>query len=357
MTEVTEDKALTTSKAVTVRDYLVTRQAELSTALPRHMTADRMIRVALTAMTRDPKLFDCDPKSLYKAVMQAAQLGLEPDGILGQAYLIPFRNNKRGGVYEAQFIPGYKGLIDLARRSGQVLSIGAHVVYEKDQFEFQHGTEEYLRHVPYLGDDRGERVAVYAAAKLRDGGSHFDVLRIADVEKIRKASQRPDAGPWKDHWEQMARKTAIRRLCNYLSLSPEIQRAVALDSQAEAGIPQVYDSDVIDIDAVQDPAQAATDAAAAALREKIAGAKAPETEATPVEPEPGWEGHTMMAKLAACSDRADVDDLLQYPKWRAGVVALSKREGAALDKAVEKRLAELGTSRFKSGLGQLEGER
>lgn len=216
---------------------------QIRLALPKHMTAERMLRVALTAAQRNPDLLKCDQLSFVGSVVQASQLGLEPDGILGHAYLVPF-NNSQTGRKEVQLIAGYKGLIDLARRSGHVTSISAHVVYEKDEFTFVYGIDEKLHHVPHMKGDRGEPVAVYAVAKMKDGGYAFDVMSKAEVEKIRASSKQANKGPWKDHWGEMARKTAIRRLVKYLPLSPELQKAVSLDELADAGVPQTLDIEV-----------------------------------------------------------------------------------------------------------------
>lgn len=238
------------SPMTTLRDLLKKSESQIKMALPRHMSADRMLRVTLTAVQRTPELLRCDPLSVVGCVVQASQLGLEPDGILGNAYLIPF-NNRKTGRLECQLIAGYRGLIELARRSGHLVSIAAHVVYERDKFTFSYGIEDKLEHVPYMGgDDRGDVVCVYAVARLRDGGYAFDVMSKADVEKIRAGSKAGNSGPWQTHWSEMARKTVIRRLVKYLSLSPEIQKAVALDEMADAGVAQSLDIEVESSEAV-----------------------------------------------------------------------------------------------------------
>lgn len=234
-----------TNTIKTIRELLLKSKDQIALALPRHLNADRLLRVAMTTIQRTPKLLDCTPKSLLGAVMECAQLGLEPDGILGHAYLIPF---KVKGVYQAQLMIGYKGLISLARRSGQVISISAQVVYERDKFEYQYGLEEKLNHIPAAGD-RGKPIYVYAVAKMRDGGHAFEVLTVNEVEKIRKSSKAADDGPWVTHWEEMARKTAVRRLAKYLPLSVEFQRAATLDEYVEAGIIQdLGEQKIIDLE-------------------------------------------------------------------------------------------------------------
>ena len=219
----------------TIRGLLEQSKAQIAMALPRHMDPDRLLRVAMTSIQKNPKLLDCDTKSLLGAVIQSAQLGLEPDGVLGQAYLIPYKTT-------CQFIPGYKGLIDLARRSGQIVSIASHCIYENDQFTFNYGLKETLEHIPARGN-RGQMIGVYAVAILKDGGHSIEVMWTEDINKIRDKSSGYMAAikykkdhPWLSHYDEMARKTVIRRLCKYLPLSVELSRAVALDEQAEAGV-------------------------------------------------------------------------------------------------------------------------
>jgi recombination protein RecT len=252
----------------TVKDLLASpaMRQQIAHALPKHMNADRMTRIALTLMRQIPDLAACEPKSFMGALMQVSQLGLEPGGALGHAYLIPFKvNRKRGNdwvkVHEVQVIIGYRGMIDLARRSGQIVSLSARVVREKDRFLYAYGLDETLTHVPYEGDDDpGEITHVYAVAKLQGGGVQFEVMTRKQVESVRDKSQgytgalanaeklkKPVDSPWINNFDEMARKTAVRRLFKYLPVSIEIQTAVGLDEQAEAGINQ-HNAAVIDGD-------------------------------------------------------------------------------------------------------------
>lgn len=216
-----------------VRGALEKMKSQMAMALPRHITPDRLLRVTMTAVQNTPKLLDCDRTSLFAAVMTCAQLGLEPDGVLGQAYLVPFKG-------KVQFIPGYKGYLTLARNSGEITSIQAHEVCQNDKFSYAYGLDEHLHHVPAEGE-RGEITHFYAYAKFKDGGHVFEVMTRADVEKIRDGSEGYKAfkagaiksTPWDSHYVQMGRKTAIRRLANYLPLS--VQRAAALDAAYDAG--------------------------------------------------------------------------------------------------------------------------
>lgn len=231
-------------KPTNIHGFLETYKGEIAKALPKHMTADRMARIALTEFRKTPALMKCDPATLFGAVIQCSQLGLEPGGSMGHAYLIPFENKKRGTT-DVQFIIGYRGMLDLARRSGQIVSISARDVCANDKFSYRYGLDETIEHVPAEGQ-RGELTHVYAVAKLKDGGVQLEVLTRAQIEEIRNASQgyktavrfnRTDS-PWIAHFTEMARKTAIRRLFKYLPVSIEIQRAVTLDEAGEGGISQ-----------------------------------------------------------------------------------------------------------------------
>ena len=231
-------------RPTTIHGFLETYKGEIARALPKHMTADRMARIALTEFRKTPALMKCDPATLFGSVIQCAQLGLEPGGALGHAYLIPFENRKKGTT-DVQFIIGYRGMIDLARRSGQIVSLTARVVNSNDKFVYHYGLDETIEHIPAEGD-RGDMTHVYAVAKLKDGGVQFEVMSRHDIEAVRNESQgyktamrydRKDS-PWIAHFEEMAKKTVIRRLFKYLPVSIELQRAVALDEQGEAGVAQ-----------------------------------------------------------------------------------------------------------------------
>ncbi|WP_312839295.1 recombination protein RecT [Pantoea piersonii] len=219
-------------------------KAQIALALPKHMTADRLARIAMTELRKTPKLMQCDQMSFLGAIMQCAQLGLEHGGALGHAYLLPFdKRQKQGNQWvtvatETQLIIGYRGMIDLARRSGQIVSLSARAVFENDKFSYAYGLEEKLEHVPNEDGNPGALTHVYAVARLKDGGVQFEVMSKAAVDKVRALSKSGDKGPWVDHYEEMAKKTAIRRLFKYLPVSIELQRAVNLDEKAETDVPQ-----------------------------------------------------------------------------------------------------------------------
>lgn len=223
-----------------VQNLLQKLQPQLLKALPKHLSPDRMTRIALTEMRKVPKLMQCDPMSFCGAIMQCAQLGLEPGGALGHIYLIPFENRKKG-VTEVQVLMGYRGMIELARRSGQIVSLSAHEVYENDVFEFEYGLSEKLRHVPSLSE-RGKLTAVYAVAHFVGGGHQIEVMSKNDVEKIRARSKSGNSGPWLTDWDEMAKKTVLRKLFKYLPVSIEkLQQATALDEQADYGSQDMKD--------------------------------------------------------------------------------------------------------------------
>lgn len=225
-----EQKALAPIEMVRAELARPGRQKALAAVLPKHLTPERLCRLALLACEKTPKLLECDRVSLYGAILTAAQLGLEPDGVLGQAYLVPFKG-------KVQFIPGYRGLITLARNSGAVVSVAAQAVREKDHFAYRFGLDPQCDHIPSAEKDRGEITHFYAVATFKDGGHHFDVLTRADVEKIRDSSPAYKSGgetPWKSHFEEMGKKTAIRRIAKYLPMN--VQRAAAIADAYDRGI-------------------------------------------------------------------------------------------------------------------------
>jgi recombination protein RecT len=224
------------------------KKGELAKMLPKTLSIERLLKVAQIAATTTPALAKCDVPSLVGAIGQCAQMGLEPNTVLGHAYLVPFNTKRKDAngaerwVNSVQVIIGYKGLIDLARRSGQIVSIAAHEVCESDHFELVYGLDEKLNHTPAMGE-RGKVIGFYAVAKLKDGGYCFEFMSLHQVQEIMKATQSKGGyGPWKEHFIEMGRKTVIRRLAKYLPLSIEFQTAAALDGMAEAGKDQHNDS-------------------------------------------------------------------------------------------------------------------
>lgn len=233
-----------TGTQLTIRDRLNSpeQRAELAKVLPKHLTADRMARTALTAMMRTPKLAECTQPSFFKCLMDLSQWGLEPDG--RRAHLIPFEN-KRQGVVECQLILDYKGIVELCYRSGLVDSIHADVVRRGDLFRFRAGYVE--DHVPWFLRDPNDRpesagdiYAVYCIVRMKSGTAKHDVMSVDDVNAIRDKSQGwyafkkgfTKSTPWADYWNEMAKKTVFKRCAKWLPWSAEI--GYAMDSDDEA---------------------------------------------------------------------------------------------------------------------------
>lgn len=208
----------------TIRDLVSSYQSEFAKVLPKHLTPERFVRVALTALTKTPKLAECDKSSFMSAMLTLSQLGLEPDGRL--AHLIPFNNRKANRV-DCQLIIDYKGLVELAMRSGLIASIHADIVCENDEFEYDIG--EIKRHKINLKQPRGSAYAVYALIKMRDGGTKTEVMTMEEVNKIRARSRSGNDGPWASDFNEMAKKTVFRRASKWLSLSPEFRDALDKD--------------------------------------------------------------------------------------------------------------------------------
>lgn len=209
-------------------------KASIAEMLPKHMSADRVIRSALATVARNPTLLQCTAQSIVSSVALAAELGLEPSGTLGSAYLVPFKDGKDGKM-KAQLIPGYRGLIDLAKRGGEVINIEARIVHEKDEFEIVYGTETRITHKPAVIDEPGNMICVYSIARLKDGSTQVEMMTAKQVLGIKARSKSRDNGPWKTDFEEMARKSCVKRLVKYLPLSIELARAMQTDDDIEAG--------------------------------------------------------------------------------------------------------------------------
>lgn len=238
--------------SATVKKFFEANRGTLEALLPKHFDSERMLKLALGALRTTPKLAGASLSSLLGSVVTCAQLGLEPNTPLGHAYLLPFdKREKRDGQWvtvetQVQVIIGWKGMVDLARRSGQIVSIAAHEVCEGDDFRFAYGLEEELVHRPAM-KDRGAVIGFYAVAKLQGGGYSFEFMSTDEVNHIRdKAAEKNRAkkdnqgrpiitGPWLDNYVEMGRKTVLRRLFKYLPISIEsLAFASAIDGNAVA---------------------------------------------------------------------------------------------------------------------------
>lgn len=212
-----------------LRTVLERNAAAVGASLPSGFSQDRFVRLLLTAANTNPELFECDPTSFLAAGVGAAQLGLEPNDARGLAYLIPFRDRRRGRV--VQLIIGYRGMLDLARRSGQVTAVHVHPVFEQDTFTYKLGLEPTLEHLPAGGDENPDDLThVYAVAKI-GGDSQFVVMNRPQLESLRKQFGRSKMSPWHTHFVEMCKKSAIRRLCKLLPQTVETAMAADYDER------------------------------------------------------------------------------------------------------------------------------
>ena len=219
------------NKSKTIFDVIQAGAKQFATALPKHVNSERFVRIAITTIRQNPKLAKCSQESLLGALMVSAQLGLEP-GTLGQCYLIPFENKKAGTV-ECQFQIGYKGLIELLRRSGQLSDIYSYTVYENDDFNIEYGLSRTLTHKPNF-DERGEIKGFYAVAILKDGAKAFEYMTKDEVvkheEKYRKGSYKNDV--WNKNFEEMSQKTVVKKLLKWLPVSVEFLEMANKDEKS-----------------------------------------------------------------------------------------------------------------------------
>lgn len=232
--QMTTEQAVKNDVFSSLRDEKV--KNELSLVLPNKMDIHKFTRLFLSEVSKNPKLNKCVPREFMLAVSTIAQLGLEVGAALGHAYILPYENKKKNKI-EPQVIIGYRGMIDLARRSGQIVSIESRVVYEKDRFEVEFGLNSKLVHVPNFDcEDRGQVRFAYAVAHLVGGGYQFEVVGINEIKKI---IPKHGSNVWDNHFDEMAKKTVIRRLFKMLPISTEMSRAVSLDDAASADISQI----------------------------------------------------------------------------------------------------------------------
>ena len=234
----------------TMQDMIKKMSGEIAKALPSVITPERFTRITLSALSNNPTLCECTPASFLGAMMTAAQLGVEPNTPLGQAYLIPYKNSKKitrpdGKTewvqqLECQFQLGYKGLLDLAYRSGEISVIQAHTVYEKDEFTYEFGLDAKLEHKPYKGADKGEPVAFYAMFKTKDGGYGFEVMSVDDIRaharKYSQAFAKGSSSPWQTNFEEMAKKTVLKRVLKYAPLKSDFVRGLGQDETIKTEI-------------------------------------------------------------------------------------------------------------------------
>lgn len=222
------EKPVKLTKNMSMPDIVKAMMPEIRKALPSVITPERFTRIALSALNNTPALQQCSPMSFIASLLNSAQLGLEPNTPLGQAYLIPYKNK---GQMECQFQIGYKGLIDLAYRNGQMQTIQAQAVYENDFFEYEYGLEPKLVHKPAYSD-RGEITYFYGLFKTVNGGFGFSVMSKADMDNYARTYSKAfasDYSPWKTSYEEMAKKTVIKQALKYAPIKTDFQRALSTD--------------------------------------------------------------------------------------------------------------------------------
>ncbi len=218
-------------------DLLEKQKDQIKRAFPREVNVDRVIRIIITALSREPILAKCTPISILGCAIQSAQLGLEPDSILGQCYFIPFYNSQKK-VYEAQLVVGYRGYIDLAYRSGMIKSIFASAVIKEDDFAYEYGSNQFLKHIPKHRDKTSiawdDIIGSYAYVYTIQGGFVFKVLDKLELEIARSYSKSTsEKSAWNTRPNIMAMKTSLRQLNKFMPLSPQLRIVDMLESMYE----------------------------------------------------------------------------------------------------------------------------
>ena len=310
-------------------------QKQMQMALPRGMDADRILRIAMTALRQTPKLGACTPASFIGALFQSAQLGLEPSNGLGQAYLVPYGQ-------AVTFIIGYKGLIELARRSGQISELYAYPVYAADHFNFTLGLHRNIDHQPAVDGEPADKdlVAVYAVAKFKDGGTDFEVMTRGQVDAIRKRSKASGNGPWVTDYAEMARKTVLKRLCKRLPLAVETQNALAQDETIKTTLaadmtqvpdasetPDVFAGQIIDVETGEVHEPVAEEPPVAAVEAPQSAEEAEEVSGSVEAPdEPEWPQNLdeFPFEVTEAKDEEPPEQMITPQQKKALTVALKK---------------------------------
>lgn len=214
---------------------------QIAAALPKHLNADRMARIALTCYRMTPKLAECEPLSVFAAVIQAAQLGLEP-GLNGRAYLIPYGT-------QCQFVPGWKGLVELANRSGRA-SIQTGVIYKDQKYEFVDGSTRTLKILNETEcEDAADITHAYAVGRIKgmEDWPYLEVWRVGKIERHRDRYNKVGKRHYSfENWEMYARKVTLLQVLKYLPSTPELEAAIILNDSAEVGQQNLSVRDAID---------------------------------------------------------------------------------------------------------------
>ena len=248
-------KNLATTGKPSMQQYIKQMETEIKKALPSVLTPERFTRIVLSALSTNPKLGECTPQSFLGAMMTAAQLGVEPNTPLGQAYLLPYWNS-RNNCYECQFQLGYKGLLDLAYRSGDISVVQSQVVYENDELSYSYGLEPELKHIPAKAD-RGDPTHVYAVFRTQSDGYGYEVASLEDIRAhAQRYSKSFSNGPWQTNFEEMAKKTVLKRVLKYAPLKSEFVRKLVQDETIKTSIdadmymvePTYIEEDLVSVD-------------------------------------------------------------------------------------------------------------
>ena len=225
-------KELTVQEQGTVKQLLSNNIKAIKSVLPKHLTPERMLRVAYTTIVQNPELARCSQISLINGVIGASVIGLEIGGPLGLAHLVPYKA-------EATLIIDYKGLIELMYKSPQVKNVSAQPVYERDAFAYGYGTNPFIEHKPYDDGSRGKLIHAYCIVFFVNGGFEFEVVNRETAMAAKEHSRAKDSkfSPWnkaEDEWTMWV-KTAVRRISKRIPKSPELQRALNVDNAADEG--------------------------------------------------------------------------------------------------------------------------
>ena len=302
-----------TQLALQVRHDIQRMASEFDAVLPPQIPAERFVRTAITAVQQNPELLRTDRRSLLGACMKAAQDALLLDG--REAALVIFKG-------KAQYMPMVAGILKKVRQSGQISTIAAHVVYERDEFDYQLGDDERIFHKPNILQDRGKPVAVYCIARTVDGDAFRDVMSTADVEKIRSRSRAANNGPWVTDWDEMARKTVVRRLSKYLPSSTDLDQVLGRDNEADGGPVQTVTVDeatpqLEPVDTIADlNRQIARRAAAPAVAAPVAAPPAVVEAEVVTEPasEPEPEAQPRRRRPVATAPEPEAEPVPQQPQ-------------------------------------------
>ena len=264
-----KDGAIATKKQGSVLDYLNNGkfQQQLAAALPKFLDTDHFVRSAITEFRLNPALAECSVPSVLGYFMQAAACGLEPASMLGQCYAVPF-NNKKTGMKEAQFICGYRGMLSIARRSGEIASVVAEIVHEKDEFDLEYGLEPKLTHKPYIDGDPGAMRGAYCVVRFKGDGVEplIKYMPKSEIDKHRNRSKASSYGPWVTDYDEMAKKTVFRSVFKWLPISIEQIQATTTDGavsryKADAASTDVDDLLEVEVYAAEDDTRVTADEA------------------------------------------------------------------------------------------------